>query len=82
MQCQLQLNGGSKSQIALQFAYWYTINFPEQSVYWINASSAERLQQALVDIALKRHIPGAENRREDLLQLLQQWLQKRRTAVG
>ena len=76
MQCQLQLNAGSKSQIALQFAYWYTINFPEQSVYWINASSAERLQQALVDISLERRIPGVENQRKDLLQLLQQWLQK------
>ncbi|KAL9118306.1 MAG: hypothetical protein Q9187_005152 [Circinaria calcarea] len=69
------LGGVGKSQIAVAFAHWYRINFPAHSVYWVHASSTERLYQSLVDIALQQKLLGIEDPRANHLDIVKNWLE-------
>ncbi|KXX75211.1 Kinesin light chain [Madurella mycetomatis] len=68
------LGGVGKTQIALAYAYWLTESFPEVSVFWVHASSAERFRQAYSSIAQECGVPGYEPK-ADVLSLVQTWLQ-------
>lgn len=65
-----------KTQVALAHAYWLRNIAPETSIFWIQSSSAERIRQSFSTIAESCKIPGHEDPQEDVVLLVQTWLQK------
>lgn len=64
-----------KSHIAIQFAYLLRENRPEVSVFWIHASSPDRIYEGFRRIAHECDIPGAEDEDKDVLSLVKAWLE-------
>ncbi|KAF7552766.1 hypothetical protein G7Z17_g4097 [Cylindrodendrum hubeiense] len=63
--------------IALAYVYWLQEIHPEVSVFWIHASNAERFRQGFAYIAQECEIPGYDDPRSDVLQLVKVWLEKK-----
>jgi tetratricopeptide (TPR) repeat protein len=68
------LGGIGKTQVALEFAYTVKASWPEYSVFWIPALSMESMEQACSDIARIRGIPPAVDDKEDIKELVRQYL--------
>lgn len=47
---------------------------PQTWVFWVHASNAARFEQAYRDIAVKVELPGRDNAKADILQLVYNWL--------
>lgn len=56
------LGGIGKTQIALELAYRTMKTYPDCSIFWIPASSADSLQQAFKDIGQKLGLFGTETK--------------------
>ena len=69
------LGGVGKSQIALAHAYWHQLNYPEQSVFWVQAHNAEQLYGALELISAHCRISQLEDSRATTLDRLRRWFQ-------
>ncbi len=68
------LTRGSKSQIAIEYAYRLRNKWPARSVFWIHANNAARFVQSYRSIATAAKIPGIEDPKVDVLNLVFQWL--------
>ncbi|KAK4117981.1 hypothetical protein N657DRAFT_659810 [Parathielavia appendiculata] len=68
------LGGIGKTQIALAYAYWLQEEYPDISVFWVHASSAERFRQSYALIAQECHVPGYDDPKADVVPLLKRWL--------
>ncbi|KAM5358060.1 hypothetical protein ACJZ2D_015635 [Fusarium nematophilum] len=68
------LGGVGKSQIAIEYAYRVRKSAPQTWVFWVHAANAARFEQAYRDIASKAEIPGREDPKADILQLVYNWL--------
>ncbi|KAJ6198058.1 hypothetical protein J3E72DRAFT_384946 [Bipolaris maydis] len=68
------LGGVGKSQIAIEYAYRTHKETPHMMVIWIHASSSEKFQQGYKKIAKKLHLPGWDDPKTDVLQLVHEWL--------
>jgi len=68
------LGGVGKTQIALQFAYWVKEHYPSRSIFWVPAISIESFEQAFLRIAKELQIPGLEDERVDLKQIVKDFL--------
>ncbi|KAF5854463.1 hypothetical protein GGP41_007228 [Bipolaris sorokiniana] len=68
------LGGVGKSQIAIEYAYRARKETPHMMVMWIHASSPERFQQGYKKIAKKLQLPGWDDPKTDVLQLVYEWL--------
>ena len=68
------LGGIGKTQVALEFAYTVKASWPEYSIFWIPALSMESMAQACADIASIRGIPQAADDKEDIKELVRQYL--------
>ncbi|KAL8858444.1 MAG: hypothetical protein Q9178_005125, partial [Gyalolechia marmorata] len=67
------LGGVGKTQVALQFAYTIKKHWPEYSIFWVPALSAESFEQAFRDIATRCSIalnPGEEDPKESVWRYL------------
>src|SRR5947199_154886 len=64
----------SKSQIAIEYCYRFKAKNPSSSVFWVHASTAMRFDQAYNDIAKKLNLPGHEDPKVNILQLVYEWL--------
>ncbi|GAB1315441.1 hypothetical protein MFIFM68171_05651 [Madurella fahalii] len=71
------LGGVGKTQIALAYAYWLEESFPDVSVLWVHASSAERFREAYSSIAQELRVPGYDDPKADVLSLVKTWLQSK-----
>ncbi|KAF4969002.1 hypothetical protein FSARC_3656 [Fusarium sarcochroum] len=69
------LSGIGKTQIALSYAYRTRAEHPNLSVFWVYASSANRIRQSYSSIAQACQIPGHDDPNTDILALVKQWLQ-------
>lgn len=65
-----------KTQIALAYVYWLQDTCPDVSVFWVHASNAERFQEGYSSIAEKCDIPGRDDPKADLCQLVKTWLER------
>ncbi|KAG7423240.1 Nephrocystin-3 [Fusarium oxysporum f. sp. raphani] len=74
------LGGVGKSQIAIEYAYRVRKSAPQTWVFWVHAANAARFEQAYRDIANKAEIPGREDPKVDILQLVYNWLCDERTG--
>ncbi|KAK4233048.1 P-loop containing nucleoside triphosphate hydrolase protein, partial [Achaetomium macrosporum] len=68
------LGGIGKTQIALAYAYWLQEEYPDVSVFWVHASSAERFRQSFTSIAQECHVPGYNDPKADVVLLVKRWL--------
>ena len=68
------LTPDSKSQIAIEYAYRLREKRPETSLFWVSANSAARFEQSYRRIAATAKIPGMEDPKSDVLDLVNQWL--------
>ncbi|KAH8732075.1 hypothetical protein GQ44DRAFT_670901 [Phaeosphaeriaceae sp. PMI808] len=76
------LGGVGKSQLAIEYAYRTGERSPSTWVFWAHASNAARLEQSFRDIANYIKLPGRQNPKANIFQLLHDWLcDKRRNWV-
>ncbi|KAF6804729.1 Nephrocystin-3-like protein 3 [Colletotrichum musicola] len=71
------IGGVGKTQIALAYSHWFNKKFPDASVFWVHASSIERFRLAFIRIAQECQIPGRDDPKSDVLQLVKNWLEDR-----
>ena len=68
----LRLN--RKSQIAIEYAYRLREKSPATSVFWVYANNTARFEQSYRNIAIAAKIPGLEDPKADILNLVFEWL--------
>ncbi|MCJ1271298.1 hypothetical protein MMC22_011198 [Lobaria immixta] len=69
------LGGIGKTRIALEYASKQE-NSDSVSVFWIHASTAERMEKAYREIAKEARLVGAEDPNVDQLRLVKKWLER------
>jgi tetratricopeptide (TPR) repeat protein len=74
------LGGIGKTQVALKFAYSVKDSWPEYSIFWVPALSLESFEQACGEIARTLRIPLAAGDKEDVKELVRQYLSARRAG--
>ncbi|KAI9821375.1 MAG: hypothetical protein M1832_003381 [Thelocarpon impressellum] len=70
------LGGVGKSQIAIKYAYWLRKERPESSVFWVHASNVDRFRESFRQVAEVCKIPGYEEPKADILNLVKDWLKR------
>ncbi|WZH49653.1 nucleoside phosphorylase domain-containing protein [Fusarium acuminatum] len=69
------LGGIGKTQIALKYAYWVRVRYTDLAVFWVHASTADRMSQSYAAIAKLCQIPHHEDPGTNILALVKDWLQ-------
>jgi tetratricopeptide (TPR) repeat protein len=64
-----------KSQVAIHFAHQIQEQIPENSVYWVHASSKPRFEEGYRYIAERNELPRRNDPGVDVLALVRDWLQ-------
>ncbi|KAJ5612645.1 hypothetical protein N7510_005839 [Penicillium lagena] len=72
------LGGVGKSQLAIEYSYQVRSLSRATWVFWIHASNAARFEQSFRGIADQVKIPGRENPKTSIFQLVENWLQDER----
>lgn len=70
----MRANIDRKSQIAMHYAHSVRRKAPGTWVFWVHASSISRFKEAYQDIAEHLKLPGREDPRQNVLQLVYRWL--------
>ncbi|KAL5043005.1 hypothetical protein BDW71DRAFT_210605 [Aspergillus fruticulosus] len=68
------LAGVGKSQTAIEYSYRVRESAPDMWVFWVHASNKDRFEQGYQQIASLGEIPGRDNSKTNILQLVYQWL--------
>ncbi|KAF2999044.1 hypothetical protein E8E15_000155 [Penicillium rubens] len=63
-----------KTQTAIEYSYRVRESTPDTWVFWIHASNTARLEQGYQQIATVAEIPGRDDPKINILQLVYQWL--------
>ena len=66
------LGGIGKTQIVLEFAYRTRKKHPDCSIFWIQSSSLDKVEQAFLEIGKLLEIPDLNNKGADVKTLVQQ----------
>ncbi|KAJ5883102.1 uncharacterized protein N7473_009988 [Penicillium subrubescens] len=74
------LGGVGKSQIAIEHCYRFREQHPNAHVFWIYAGSAVRFEQGYQEIARRLALPGWDNPKVDILELVHEWLSDERNG--
>ncbi|MCJ1271350.1 hypothetical protein MMC22_011250 [Lobaria immixta] len=67
------IGGVGKSQIAIEYCYRYQNLHPDKHIFWVHASTRQRLEQAYQDIARRLELPRWNDPAVDTLQLVSEW---------
>lgn len=65
-----------KTQLVLEFLFRVREKYGNCLVMWISVTSAEALHQGYVKIAQQFNIPGCDNEKNDIKQLVREYLNK------
>ncbi|CAG8885662.1 unnamed protein product [Penicillium egyptiacum] len=68
------LAGVGKTQTAIEYSYHVRESIPNTWVFWIHASNTARLEQGYQQIAAVAEIPGRDDPKMNIFQLVYQWL--------
>ncbi|EED22016.1 conserved hypothetical protein [Talaromyces stipitatus ATCC 10500] len=68
------LGGVGKSQIAIEYTYRVREFAPNTWTFWVHASNTTRFEQGYRDIATVAKVPGRDDPKADILQLVNKWL--------
>ncbi|KFA81647.1 hypothetical protein S40288_09181 [Stachybotrys chartarum IBT 40288] len=71
------LGGVGKTEIALAYVHWLQQTFPTISILWVHASNAERFRRSFAMIAEEYQIPGHNDSKIDVLELVKRWLERK-----
>ena len=63
-----------KSQIAIEYSYRLRILDPQTWIFWVHASTTERFKQGYTSIATILELPGWNDPKTDILDLVWRWL--------
>ena len=63
-----------KSQIAIEYCYRWHNQYPQGHVFWIHASTPQKIYQAYHDIGRKLTIPGWNDPAVNTFKLVSEWL--------
>src|SRR5215469_3484851 len=63
-----------KSQIAIEYTYRLRESAPNTWAFWIHAINATRFEQGYREIASVAEIPGRDDPKTNIFQLVKQWL--------
>jgi len=63
-----------KSQIAIEYCYQFSTENPTAHIFWIHASTTQRVSQAYKEIGRRLLIPGCNNPKANPFKLLADWL--------
>ncbi|CAI7606264.1 unnamed protein product [Penicillium bialowiezense] len=74
------LGGVGKSQLAIECCYRIEERSPETWVFWIHAANAERFEKSCWDIANRVKIPGRNDPKAKVFQLVHTWLSDKRNG--
>ena len=66
------LGGVGKTQVALQFAYSVKQDYPDFSIFWVQASSMETFERGCIEMATALGI--RQESKDDVKKLVQRWL--------
>ncbi|OAQ72193.2 kinesin [Pochonia chlamydosporia 170] len=69
------LGGVGKSQLAIEYAYCIRERSSDTWAFWIHASNSARFEQSFRDIATRVKLPGRQNPKANIFQLVHDWLQ-------
>ena len=69
-----------KSQIAIEYCYVFKGMRPDAHVFWIHCSTRERLEQAYRAISRKLTLPGWDDPKTNILQLVLEWFSGERNG--
>jgi hypothetical protein len=73
--CTCSKQGRSKSQLAIEYCHRLRERSPDTWVFWIHASNIDRIEQGYREIAERAKIPGREDPKVNILELVARWLQ-------
>ncbi|KAK2031184.1 hypothetical protein LX32DRAFT_681310 [Colletotrichum zoysiae] len=65
-----------KWRLRLLYVSWLLDAHPKVSVFWVDASTAERFREAYHSIAKKHNIPGWDDNEAEILSLVKIWLER------
>ncbi|OQE09546.1 hypothetical protein PENVUL_c006G04981 [Penicillium vulpinum] len=68
------LGGVGKTQLAIAYSYQVRSQSPQTWVFWIHASNEARFKESLRDIADQVKIPGRQDPKVNLFELVESWL--------
>ncbi|KAJ5151145.1 kinesin light chain [Penicillium canariense] len=68
------LGGIGKTQVALQFAYSFKEDYPEFSIFWVQALSMETFEQGCMEIARALGLHQDQESKEDVKELIRRQL--------
>ncbi|KAF7560068.1 hypothetical protein G7046_g4085 [Stylonectria norvegica] len=68
------LGGMGKTQVVIQWTYQIRERFPNMSIFWVHASTADRFTDSFSTIAQKCHIPNCDASDPKLLEKVKTWL--------
>ncbi|KAJ5160967.1 uncharacterized protein N7482_007971 [Penicillium canariense] len=68
------LGGVGKSQLAIEYSYRVRSESPTTWVFWVHASNAARFEQSFRNIADQVKIPGRQESKVNILELVENWL--------
>ncbi|KAK2612316.1 hypothetical protein QQS21_001742 [Conoideocrella luteorostrata] len=71
-------NPFSKSQLAIEHAYQAREQSPAKWVFWVHASNAARFEQSFREIAECIKVPGRQDPKANIFQLVHDWLRDER----
>lgn len=63
-----------KSQIAIEYSYRLKEQFPQTWIFWVHASNAARFEEGYRTIANRIKLPGWDEPKANILQLVSNWL--------
>ncbi|KAJ5777479.1 P-loop containing nucleoside triphosphate hydrolase protein [Penicillium odoratum] len=72
------LGGVGKSQLAIEYSYRVRDQSPDTWVFWVYASNTNRFEQSYKEIANRVKVPGRNDPKANVIQLVYDWLQDSR----
>ncbi|KAK4232927.1 kinesin light chain, partial [Achaetomium macrosporum] len=74
------LGGVGKSQLAIEYAHWIAVGQPDRWVFWVHAGTQARVEEGFRTIADAVKLPGRNQRKADIPQLVYGWLSNQRNG--
>ncbi|KAK4205988.1 hypothetical protein QBC37DRAFT_157711 [Rhypophila decipiens] len=76
----VDLGGVGKSQLAIEFAHRIADGQPDRWVFWVHAGTQARVEEGFRTIAEAVKLPGRNQPKADIPQLIHGWLSNERNA--
>ncbi|KAJ5335726.1 uncharacterized protein N7506_005662 [Penicillium brevicompactum] len=76
----LSLTTRRKLQLAIEYSYQVRSKSPATWIFWVHASNEARFEQSFRDIADQVKIPGRQDSKTNIFNLVENWLRDKKTG--